>query len=819
VRYGGDKLYAATGLGYDEPQIGWHHCPPAMGIYQDVYIEARPRVFVHDIFVRPLPDEKKAEAWVEVYNCDIEPKDISINISLYGQNFEKTVLENFIYKPISSREIGIGDSCNETKLRAEGLIDKPVKMFTEKGMNFFKIAVDVEDMRWWEPDTPWLYQLHVKLIDENNEIVDNGKRQFGMRSFTIDTENVPKGTFYLNNRKIRLRGANTMGHEQQCVAKKDWEQLTDDLLLAKICNMNFLRLTQRPVQQEIYDYSDRLGLMTQTDLPLFGVLRRNQFCEAVRQAEEMEKIVRSHPCNIVVSYINEPFPNADNKPHRHLVRKELMDFFKTADIVVKMNNPDRVTKHVDGDYDPPSDTIPDNHCYNIWYNGNGVDIGKLNKGYWLHVKPDWNYGCGEFGAEGLDPVSVMRKYYPKEWLPQNEEEEKEWTPNNIIGAQTGKFHYCFFETPKTLEEWVRASREYQGKAVKFITEAYRRDARMVTFAIHLFIDAFPSGWMKTIMDVERRPKPAYFAYREALTPLMANLRTDRYKYFTGDDVKIETWICNDTNKIPEKAQVKYYAEMDGNIILKGAEAAMIPECSSKYQGTVQFKAPDVCERKNVKVRLAITKENGEVLHDTEIDIEIFPQLEIETKKKVYIVGAEEGNAAELAKEAGLKITEQVGKADIILVDDYERYANDKLRITEAVEEGARIIFLMLPEGIYELCGSIAKVKFSSMLPIHLASRDTGHDIVKGFKPNDFNQWYDQRMDYITPIIFNTFTSEEFTPVLTSGNTNEHGEWEKVLAVGEKNVGKGKAYLCQVSLNDRITANPICKMFVARLFDL
>ncbi len=37
----GDKIYAATGPGYDDPVRGWHHCPPGMGIYQAVRIEAR----------------------------------------------------------------------------------------------------------------------------------------------------------------------------------------------------------------------------------------------------------------------------------------------------------------------------------------------------------------------------------------------------------------------------------------------------------------------------------------------------------------------------------------------------------------------------------------------------------------------------------------------------------------------------------------------------------------------------------------------------------------------------------------------------------
>ena len=110
--------------------------------------------------------------------------------------------------------------------------------------------------------------------------------------------------------------------------------------------MQWLRLTQRPVQDRIYEYCDKLGLMTQSDLPLFGCMRRKKLCEGVRHAEEMECLVRKHPCNVVVSYINKPFPNANNEPHRHLNREELENFFSMCDIAVHMQNPDRVIKHV-----------------------------------------------------------------------------------------------------------------------------------------------------------------------------------------------------------------------------------------------------------------------------------------------------------------------------------------------------------------------------------------------------------------------------------------------------------------------------------------
>ena len=185
--------------------------------------------------------------------------------------------------------------------------------------------------------------------------------------------------------------------------RRDWDQLIDDILLAKICNMNFLRLTQRPVQREVYEYCDRLGLMTQTDLPLFGCLRRNQFCEAVRQAEEMERLVRPHACNIMVSYINEPFPNGIGRPHRNLTRPELEDFFEMASRAVRMSNPDRVIKSVDGDYDPPAGGLPDNHCYCGWYIGHAIDLGRINRGYWLPIKPGWHYRLRRVRRGGSGP--------------------------------------------------------------------------------------------------------------------------------------------------------------------------------------------------------------------------------------------------------------------------------------------------------------------------------------------------------------------------------------------------------------------------------
>lgn len=784
--YDGDKIYAATGPGYDDPQIGWHHCPPGMGIYQSVSIEARAPIHLHDLFVRPVPEECRAEAWVEVINREVLRKEIALEISVYGQNFRKTLIHKFPYQP------------------------SPLG----PGVNYFRIPLEMPDARRWELETPWLYQLQVRLLDAEGKLLDTAIRQFGMRSFRMEEDEEPKGRFYLNDREIRLRGANTMGFEQQDVMTGNIDQLIDDILLAKICHINFWRLTQRPVQQEVYDYCDRLGLMTQTDLPLFGCLRRNQFAEAVRQAGEMERLVRAHPCNILVSYINEPFGVTMEKQHRHLLREELECFFVVADHMVRLTNPDRVIKAVDGDYDPPGPSLPDNHCYTGWYHGHAIDLGKLHKGYWLHVKPGWHYGCGEFGSEGLDSLEVMRKYYPPAWLPPMGEKELSWTPHSIVKSQTSAFYSGCFDLPRSLKAWIAASQQYQAWVTRMMTEAFRRDNRMTSFAIHLFIDAFPAGWMKAIMDVDRTPKDAYFAYRESLTPLMANLRTDRLTFFAGEQIELEAWICNDLTKIPDGAELRYQIEREAHVFAAGRVAAKIPACSSQCQGFLRFTAPAVTKRTQVTVRLALCDGHGGVLHDTAQKIDVFPAVKL-TPRQVKVIGGPDGPATQLAADLGLTASD--GRSTpIILIDDYAAYQRQEHQILHAVEHGATALFVLLPPGQYDIAGEKITVQPSLH---HFVSRATGHPLVKGFKPDDFRIWHDPRVGYITPLLQAHALGKGWQPILVNGEPQPAGDGLPSLAAAEKPYGRGILRLCHVAVPGRTAVNPVADTFARRLLGL
>jgi hypothetical protein len=710
------------------------------------------------------------------------------------------------------------------------------------------------------------------LIGQDGLVVDAASCQFGLRTFKIDGGSKPKHKIYLNGSEIRLRGANTMGHLQQCVIKGDWDQLIDDILLAKLCGMNFLRLTQRPVQEEIYEYCDRLGLMIQTDLPLFGALGRHLFHEAVRQAGEMEHLVRNHPCVVLDSFINEPFPNGDNRPHRNLTRPELEDFFRAASRAVLRENPDRAIKAVDGDYDPPGPGLQDRHCYNLWYNGHGIEFGKLHAGWWMPVAPDSMFACGEFGAEGLDPPELMYRRYPAAWLPPSADEPcGTWTPSAIVGAQTGAFHYMFFDTPDTLRSWCSESQAYQALALSLMTRAFRRENRMNSFAVHLFIDAFPAGWMKTIMDTERRPKPSYFAYREALKPLLADIRSDRRFWFSGEELSAEAWVCNDGPELKD-AILAYRLEDDGRLLGGGWTPATIPGNWSTRQGLLRFTLPEVMSRRTLTLRLAVLSGSGagaapgasvgtsrgiapgSVLSHHAMEVHVFPRGSCpagSAYRTVAVLGLIDSGLREFFADLGRKLlpfdqvygigeyahtgkvrgaaadgvaadvvadTEPAAAPRLIVVADPLHYARHKDLVDLEVAAGATAVFMPLPEGHFDIGSDTLRVRYCSMNALHFVSRNTGHPIAADFEKRDFSFWFDETMGYMSPLISHSFTGNtDWKPILRTGNTDEQSRWGPALAAAESSRGKGMFRVCQVSLIGRIRTNPPARLFADRFF--
>jgi hypothetical protein len=116
--------------------------------------------------------------------------------------------------------------------------------------------------------------------------------------------------------------------------------------------------------------------------------------------------------------------------------------------------------------------------------------------------------------------------------------------------------------------------------------------------------------MKSIVDVERQPKPAFFAYREALTPLMANIRTDRWKFFAGESMRFEFWICNDTHRALAQPRLAWELEVAGQVTYAQRAPAEVLPVAATFQGFAELPAPAITRRTPGRLRLALFEAIG-----------------------------------------------------------------------------------------------------------------------------------------------------------------------------------------------------------------
>lgn len=805
----GDKIYAATGLGYDDPKLGWHHCPAAMGIWNHVRLVGTSKLFIDELWVRPVLESEEIEICLEVESrsANLE-EEVSCVASIFGQNFEQVVHMDHVHRGEADFVRGFGD--------LEHGFDQVFPSYMGSGRNFIKFRLPITAPRLWSPETPWLYQAQVRLLDADNNLLDTRRAQFGMRSFVQDETSTPKGKFYLNGDEVRLRGANTMGNFERCIMQGDFDGLRDQILLAKLTQMNFLRMTQRPVHREFYEYCDRLGMLTQTDLPMFSTVRRTQFSEVARQAGCMERHVRAHCSNVLVSFINEPRPAAASKPHRFIDRDEMEDLFDMCIRTVRYHNPDRVIKCVDGDYDPPTVSgMPDNHVYCGWYIGHGVDIGALHQGHWLPIKPGWHYGCGEFGAEGLDSYEVMMNEYPADWKPGSP--DAEWSPSVIAMSQSHKFHYLWYDSANTAQGWIDASQDHQEWAIGLMARAYRRMSWMNTFAVHLFIDAWPAGWMKSLMDVYCRPKKAWFAYRDALTPLAVFLRSDRTQVWSGEQVPVEVWVCNDHATAFPGMKVQLELRVNGELVASAASSVDAPACEPLCLGRMEVEMPLLDARTEVRIGASLVDRDGRPVHDNTLDLAVFPRQQ-SAACPVCCLG-EPVVVENYCRQLGLTPVDIDENPSTICVIGEQALAEHLVAVREAVKAGATAVVLGLTAGEYPLGPSGLTVFKAGMGPRHFVSQATGHPLVDGFEKNDFKFWYHGNLKRVGPILHTLLDAPGWSTILNSGDGGWTKPWDYVPAAAEVADGLGTWRVVQIELPECIQSNPVAFEFARRLLDL
>lgn len=780
IRQFGNKIYGATHLGYDEPNLGWHHCPAGAGIFGKVFLVECENCRITDIYVRPNIEKGSVSVHTTFYNFLFDSRECKVRYTIEGRNFNETVVKDF-----------------------QG---KMQKVFIEE--NYLDEEFSIPSYRLWSPETPYLYEVTVTLLDENDQVLDEQQTHFGMRKFSMDENSEPKGKFYLNDKRIILRGANEMGHFSNAVMRGDYDRVIDDILIAKVAGLNFFRFTQRPVLDDIYTYFDMLGMMCQTDFPLFCFLRESVEGEALKQVDEMEHLTRNHPSVVIESFCNETADSEDYHWEQYgLGRMQMEKFFEAAERIVLLSNPDRVVKYCDGDYSPVehSHGINDFHCYTYWYNSHGMPAGKFDKGYLPPIRKDWMSGCGEYGVDGLDYYELMKKYYPSSWLPKTDDEP--WTPKRIKRAQCFSNHSQFFPEQTRIKDWIYQSQRYQSEAITNYVHALRRRIDYVqSTAVHLLIDAWPAGWTKALVGVDRVPKPAYYAFKEANIPVRVSLRKDKYVVYDDDSVRIEAFALNDTTSTTN-AKITVSVYFGDELVQTYDKEGDVQPISSTYFGDIDILPNGFIGKITVAAKMT---ENG---RDTYFSLSFESVAKNDKANKAPVIYGDK-----LQELSGLCR----GSVDenIIFCDNTE-YRNRQDYIEERVLNGARaVVFTDRPIRIFDedIIFKIHNVT-DEINTCRMAWHSETDPLVAEFQPMAFNNIYNADGDYqdlLAWFHFDWQDSKEVLYMLEDDSADEYVLTKKhVMVMARKSYGKGEIVLSTVSaLKGCIGRNPyLDKLFI------
>ena len=154
----GNKIYGQTHLGYDEPELGWHHNPAGAGIFGKVKFITCKKQRITEIFVRPDIDSGKINVETTVYNFLHSHAECEIRYTVEGRNFKQVVFENY-----------------------QGKIKK-----VQIEENYLEENFDIPNFKLWTINEPYLYQITVTLTDKQGNIIDEKQTHFGMRKFHMD---------------------------------------------------------------------------------------------------------------------------------------------------------------------------------------------------------------------------------------------------------------------------------------------------------------------------------------------------------------------------------------------------------------------------------------------------------------------------------------------------------------------------------------------------------------------------------------------------------------------------------------------------------
>jgi len=238
------EVYRWCDGSYLEDQDMWR----TSGIHRDVFLYSPANVRIADFSVRTTFDDNYLNAKLQ-----IKPELKSYK----GKTLEGWKIEAQLYdannKPVIDSALSHDAYTILNANYSSGVLNDRTP---QRGQpKFAWLEAEIRNPEKWTAETPYLYTLVLKLIDEKGKDVEYASCKVGFRSVEIKD-----GQILVNGSPVRLRGVNRHEHDPatgRCISP---ERMKEDIILMKRANINAVRTSHYPNNPLWYDLCDEYGL-------------------------------------------------------------------------------------------------------------------------------------------------------------------------------------------------------------------------------------------------------------------------------------------------------------------------------------------------------------------------------------------------------------------------------------------------------------------------------------------------------------------------------------------------------------------------------
>lgn len=419
------------------------------GIYRDCWMIVHNNVFITD----PNYENETAGGGLFVSFGHISQSQAEIRLDAHVRNSSNTHFSGKI-------EYQLFDKDNRRVCQAS----KAFSVSKGKARNT-SLTIKVEKPELWEPDSPYLYQLHVLLKDKSGHVVDGYRRRIGIRSIEFKG----KDGFWLNGKPYPypLIGANR--HQDFAIIGnalsnslhwRDAKKLRD-------AGLRVIRNAHYPQDPAFMDACDELGLFVIVNTPGWQFWNKEPiFAQRVySDIRNMVRRDRNHPS----VWMWEPILNETWYPE---------DFAKNV-------------------VDILHEEYPYPYCYA------GCDVTAKGHEYFpIHFTHPLNGAGGAFNTSKIDPKI---SYFTREWGDNVDD----WNSHN----SPSRVNRAWGEIPMLVQAQGYAKTDYKYTCYDVL---YRNTRQHMGGCLWHSFDHqrgyHPDPFYGGIMDAFRQPKLSYYMF-------------------------------------------------------------------------------------------------------------------------------------------------------------------------------------------------------------------------------------------------------------------------------------------------------------------